>query len=72
MSSVIGSVISTFICKTVEPPPSHIDEFSSSLSDPFNDWKGRGCNKFVPVLGGNDTKIVPTGDIFDQTRGQMR
>ena len=26
--------------------------------------RGRGYNKFVPVLGGNSTKIVPTGDIF--------
>ena len=34
--------------------------------------RGRGCNKFVPVLGGNGTKIVPTGDIFDQASGQMR
>ena len=33
---------------------------------------GRGCNKFVPVLGGNGTKIDPTGDIFDQHPGQMR
>ena len=33
---------------------------------------GRGCNIFVPVLGGNDTKIAPTGDIFHQPPGQMR
>ena len=33
---------------------------------------GRGCNKFVPVLGGNGTKIAPTRDIFDQPSGQMR
>ena len=39
---------------------------------PFNDWKGRGCNKFVPALGGNGTKIAPTGDILDQPPGQMR
>ena len=32
---------------------------------------GRGCNKFVPVLVGNGTKIAPTGDIFDQPPGQM-
>ena len=32
----------------------------------------RGCNIFVPVLGGNGTKIAPTGDIFDQPSGQMR
>ena len=33
---------------------------------------GRGCNIFVTVLGGNGTKIAPTGDIFDQPPGQMR
>ena len=33
---------------------------------------GRGCNKFVPVFGGNGTKIAPTRDIFDQPPGQMR
>ena len=44
-----------------------------SQKDPFNDWgRGRGCNKCVPVLGGNGTKMVPTGDIFDQPLGQMR
>ena len=26
---------------------------------------------FVPVLGGNGTRIAPTGDIFDQPLGQM-
>ena len=51
--------------------------FSSSfthaaITDPFNDWGGRDCNKFVPVLGGNGTKTAPTGDMFDQPPGQMR
>ena len=32
---------------------------------------GRGCNKIVPVLRGNGTKIAPTGDIFDQPPGGM-
>ena len=32
---------------------------------------GRGCRKFVPVLGGDGTKIAPPGDIFDQTPGEM-
>ena len=42
-------------------------------SDPFNDWGGgAGMNNFVPVFGGNGTKIAPTGDIFDQPPGQMR
>ena len=41
--------------------------------DKFSDWGGgRGCNIFVPVLGGNSTKIAPTGDIFDQPPGQMQ
>ena len=31
---------------------------------------GRGYNIFVPVLGGNGTKIAHT--IFDQRPGQMR
>ena len=26
---------------------------------------GWGCNKLVPVLGGNGTKKGPAGDIFD-------
>ena len=30
-----------------------------------------GCNKFVPVLGGDGTKRSPTGDIFDQSPGEM-
>ena len=33
---------------------------------------GRGCNIFVPVLGGNSTKIAPAGDMLDQPPGQMR
>ena len=33
--------------------------------------RGRGCNKFVPVLRGNGTKIAPTGDICDQPPGEM-
>ena len=37
----------------------------------FNDWGGRGCRKFVPVLGGDSTKIAPTGDMFDQPPGEM-
>ena len=43
------------------------------IDDKFNDWGGGGgCNIFVPVLGGKGTKRAPTGDIFDQTPGQMR
>ena len=46
---------------------------STYLRDQFNDWGGRrGCNIFDPVLGGNGTKIAPTGNIFDQSPGQMR
>ena len=32
----------------------------------------RGCCKFVPVLGGDGTKIAPHGGIFDQPPGEMR
>ena len=43
-----------------------------NVEDEFNDWEGRGCNIFVPVLGGNGTKIAPTGNTFDKPPGQMR
>ena len=33
--------------------------------------RGRGCNKFVPVLRENGTKIVPIGDMFDQLPSGM-
>ena len=42
------------------------------MMDKFNDWGGRECNIFVPVFGENGTKVVPTGDRFDQPSGQMR
>ena len=32
---------------------------------------GRGCNKFVPVLGGDGTKTTAIGDIFGQSPGGM-
>ena len=52
---------------------SRISDPLSSPYDPFNDWGGgRGCNNFVPVLGGNGTKIASTGDIFYQPPCQMR
>ena len=51
-------------------PPS--GTLSPPAADKFNDWGGRGCNIFVPVLGENVTKITPTGDIFDQLPGQIR
>ena len=34
-------------------------------------WGGRGCDKFVPVLRGDGTKIAPPGDLFDQLPGEM-
>ena len=41
------------------------DGMRACVRDKFNDWGGgRGCNIFVPVLGGNSTKIAPTEDIF--------
>ena len=42
-------------------------------TESFNDWGGgRGCNEFVPVLGGNGTKTAPIGDIIDQPSDQIR
>ena len=38
----------------------------------FNDWGGRGCRKFVPVLREDGTRIAPPGDIFDQPPGKRR
>ena len=37
----------------------------------FNDWEGGGCRKFVPVLGGDGTKIASPGNIFDQPPREM-
>ena len=38
----------------------------------FNDWGGgQGCHNFVPVSGGDGTKIAPPGDLFDQPPGKM-
>ena len=36
---------------------------------PVQQRGGRGCNKFIPVLGGNWTKIAHTGDIFGEPPG---
>ena len=43
----------------------------SRALESFNEWEGRGCHKFVPVSGGDGTKITPTGDLFDQPPGEM-
>ena len=32
---------------------------------------GRGCNNFVPVLGGDGTRVAPPEDLFDQPPGEM-
>ena len=52
----------------------NIDSCKNSIArtpDSFNDCGGRGCNKFVPVLGGDSTKTAPVGGIFDQPPGGM-
>ena len=68
-----------FVSALKDSPGCYVDWQTDSLHrlysviDQFNDWGGgRGCNIFVPVLGGNGTKTAPTGDIFDQPPGQMR
>ena len=40
------------------------------MTESFNDWGGRGCRKFIPVLG-DGTKIAPPGDIIDQPSSGM-
>ena len=40
------------------------------VEESFNDWGGRGCRKFIPVLG-DGTKIAPPGDIIDQPSSGM-
>ena len=60
MCNLINTHIHTHTHTHIQPPT------SSTIAG------GRGCNIFVPVLGGNDTKIAPTGDIFHKPPGQMR
>ena len=38
----------------------------------FQRLGGGGCNKFVPVLGGDGTKTAPPGNLFDQPLGEMK
>ena len=46
--------------------------YMKNKAESFNDWGGeRGCNKFVPVLGGDGTKIAPPRDLFDQAPDEM-
>ena len=45
--------------------------YGLATAESFNDWRGRGCSKFIPVLGRDGTKIVPPGDLFDQPLGEM-
>ena len=52
------------------PAPVPVPILTSS-PDPFNAWGGAGSNNFVPVLGGDGTKIAPNGDIFGQPPGGM-
>ena len=37
----------------------------------FNDRGERGYKKYVPVLGGDGTKIATLGELFDQPPGEM-
>ena len=41
------------------------------FDESFKDWGGRGCHKFVPVFGGDKSKIVSRGDLCDQPSGEM-
>ena len=44
---------------------------SAPAVESFNDWRGRGCHIFPPVLGEDGTKIAPPGNIFDQFPGEI-
>ena len=48
----------------------HLFRFYST-NEWFNDWGGRGCHNFVPVLEGDGTEIAPAGDLFVQFPGKM-
>ena len=50
-------------------PPAEPHRFVSSRSTIGGG--GGGCHNFVPVLGGDDTKIAPPGDLFDQPHCEM-
>ena len=52
--------------------PCHPSHSFYNATRPVQRLGGGGCNIFVPVLGGNGTKLAPTGDMFDQLPGQMR
>ena len=56
----------------ITPPPLSAKGCGKApTTESFNDWEGRGCHKIVPVLGGDGTKIPPTGDLFGQPPGEM-
>ena len=56
-------------------PVRNVDIFThfpgEASRESFNDWGERGYKKYVPVLGGDGTKIVTLGDLFDQPPGEM-
>ena len=71
-----GRVVDT-ACAVIAPgqakaptTPTDINTFHCAYES-FNGWGGRGCRTFVPVLGGEPTKIPPPGDMLDQYPGQM-
>ena len=45
--------------------------YSLVRSESFKEWGGGGDDKFVPVLGGEKSKIDPRGDLCDQPPGKM-
>ena len=58
-------------CRTRLARPNSQARTGTRKKESFNDW-GRGeCREFIPVLGGDGTKIAPLGDIFDKHPGEM-
>ena len=44
---------------------------NASLSRSTIGGAGAGMSQLYPVLGGDGTKIAPSGDLFDATPGEM-
>ena len=67
-------ILERLYCRNGDECP--VDHFHMAIYSPDFETRstiegGRGCNKFVPVLRGNGTKIAPIGNIFDQPLGGM-
>ena len=66
MADVLRRVTVTLAPATeVLSRPLKVTVLGSRTHKSFNDWGGQGCHNFVPVLGGDGTKMARTGDLLD-------